>query len=234
MVQALVFAAVTAGTLVAGAALGCVWQPPGWIQAALMAFASGALISALAFELFDDAIEYGGAWRSAVGLLGGATIFVLADQWLERRTQRASGGKGSVGLLILLAAALDGIPESLALGVSLLSGGGAALLVAIGVGNVPEGVTGAVELRKGGDSPRRVIGFWALVGVASTAAVLIGYVALDEVSASTLAWPLSFAAGAVLAALADTLMPQAFSEGGPTVAYSTALGFLASFSVSLL
>ncbi len=139
-----------------------------------------------------------------------------------------------MGLLILLAAALDGIPESLALGVSLISGGGAALLVAIGVGNVPEGVTGAVEMRKSGEPVRRVIGFWAIVGLASAAAVVIGYVALDEVSASALAWPLSFAAGAVLAALADTLMPQAFSEGGPAVAYSTALGFLASFSVSLL
>ncbi len=79
MAQALVFAAVTAGTLVAGAALGCVWQPPGRVQAALMAFASGALISALAFELFEDAISYGGAWRSAVGLISGATVFVVAD-----------------------------------------------------------------------------------------------------------------------------------------------------------
>jgi ZIP family zinc transporter len=234
MAQAIVFAAVTAGTLVAGAALGCVWQPPRWLRAALMAFASGALISALAFDLFDDAIEYGGAWRSAVGLAGGALVFVLADQWLERRSERAAGGEGAVGLLILLAATLDGIPESLALGVSLLSGGGAALLVAIGVGNVPEGLTGAVEMRRSGESSRKVIGFWSLVGIASAGAVLIGYVALDGVSASTLAWPLSFAAGAVLAALADTLMPQAFSEGGPTVAYSTALGFLASFSVSLL
>jgi ZIP family zinc transporter len=232
--QALLFAAVTAGTLVAGAALGCVWQPPRWVQAALMAFASGALISALAFELFDDAIEYGGAWRSAVGLAAGATVFVLADQWLERRTKRVPGAGSAVGGMILLAAALDGIPESLALGVTLLSGGGAALLVAIGVGNVPEGLAGAVEMRANGDAARRVIGFWALVGLASAAAVLIGYAALDGVSASTLSWPLSFAAGAVLAALADTLMPQAFSEGGPAVAYSTALGFLASFSVSLL
>jgi ZIP family zinc transporter len=199
-----------------------------------MAFASGALISALAFELFDDAIDYGGAWRSAAGLAAGATVFVVADQWLERRTRRAADGKGTVGLLILLAATLDGIPESLALGVSLISGGGAALLLAIGVGNIPEGVTGAVEMRKGGDSSRKVIAFWSIVGLASAAAVVIGYVALDEVSPSTLAWPLSFAAGAVLAALADTLMPQAYGEGGPAVAYSTALGFLASFSVSLL
>lgn len=233
MAQAFLFAAVTAGTLVGGAALGCVWQPPGWVQAALMAFASGALISALAFELFDDAIEYGGAWRSAVGLAAGAAVFVVADQWLERRTRRAAGG-GAVGLLILLAAALDGIPESLALGVTLISGGGAALLLAIGVGNVPEGLTGAVEMRRSGDSVRTVIGFWVIVGVATALAVVIGYVALDEVSESTLSWPLSFAAGAVLAALADTLMPQAFREGGPAVAYSTALGFLASFSVSLL
>lgn len=234
MGQALVFAAVVAGTLVGGAALGCVWSPAKWVRASLMAFASGALISALAFELFDDAIEYGGAWRSAVGLAAGATVFVVVDQWLERRTRRTSGSGAGAGLLILLAAALDGIPESLALGVSLLSGGGAALLLAIAVGNVPEGLTGAVEMRKSGDSPRKVIGFWSIVGAASATALLIGYVALDEVGPSALVWPLSFAAGAVLAALADTLMPQAFSEGGPTVAYSTALGFLASFSVSLL
>ncbi len=199
-----------------------------------MAFASGALIAALAFELFEVAIDFGGAWRSAVGLGVGATVFILADQALERRAKRHTGGGAQVGLLILLAAILDGVPESLALGVSLLADGGAALLLAIAVGNVPEGLTGSAEMRKDGASVAHVLVFWGVAAAASAAALLIGYLALDGLSESALAWPLSFAAGAVLAALADTLMPEAFKEGGPAVAYATALGFLASFSVSLL
>ena len=55
---------------------------------------------------------------------------------------------------------------------------------------------------------------------------------MEGVHEETLAWPLGFAAGAVLASLADTLTPEAYKEGGPLVAFATALGVLLSFLVS--
>jgi hypothetical protein len=42
---------------------------------------------------------------------------------------------------------------------------------------------------------------------------VVGYAALDGVDHEKLAWPLGFAGGALLASLADTLMPEAYSEG---------------------
>ena len=55
-----------------GAALGSVWDPPKAVTGVLLAFASGALISALAFELFEEANRLGGGIRSGFGLIAGA------------------------------------------------------------------------------------------------------------------------------------------------------------------
>ena len=68
--------------------------------------------------------------------------------------------------------------------------------------------------------------------VALAVAVVVGYAALEGVPNENPAWPPGFAAGAVLAPLPAPLMPEAFREGGPPVAYATALGFLLSFMVS--
>jgi ZIP family zinc transporter len=46
-------------------------------------------------------------------------------------------------------------------------------------------------------------------------AVVIGRAALGGVADEALSFVLAFAGGAVLAALADTLMPEAFEHGRP-------------------
>ncbi|HEX8690422.1 MAG TPA: hypothetical protein VF729_09300 [Solirubrobacterales bacterium] len=231
MGEAILFAVVASSALPIGALI-AVWRPPPRaVTAALLGFASGALITAVAFELFEKAFEHGGAWRAGIAFLGGATAFVLIDAWLERRKARQQARGGVVGLALLAGVTLDGVPENLAMGVALLEGSAVSLLVAIFASNLPEAIVGAQKMR---DEHGRedVVLIWSATAALLAVAVVVGYVALEGVSDNSLSWPLGFAAGAVLASLADTLMPEAFSEGGPPVAYATALGFLASFLIS--
>ena len=233
MGEAILFGAVASAALVIGAIVGCYWDAPRPVLGALLAFASGALITALAFDLFEDAYAGGGAWRAGIGLFAGATVFIAVDTWLDRRVERRAGRGAALGLALLAAVTLDGLPENLALGVSILGpAGGLTLLVAIFASNFPEALAGAMAMREGKRSIRFVVGLWTGAAVLLALAVVVGWGALRGVEEETLAWPLSFAGGAVLASLADTLMPEAYREAGPATAFATTLGFLLSFLVS--
>ena len=233
MLNALLFGLAASSALVIGAVVGAYWSPPQPLLAAALAFASGALVSALAFDLFEESFRAGGAWLSGIGLLGGAATFVVADVLLAHYI---AGGGSSVSAFALLAGVtLDGIPENMALGISLLetsSSGALALLVAIFASNLPEALGGAVGMREQGRSKVFAIGVWTATAILLAAAVVIGKGAFEGMSGEPLAVLLSFAGGAVLASLADTLMPDAYREGGPLVAFATAAGFLLSFLIS--
>ncbi len=108
----------------------------------------------------------------------------------------------------------------------------AALLVAIFVSNFPESLVGAVAMRSEHRSRRFVIGIWRITSVVLTIAVVVGRAVAEGMGGGALAFALSFAGGAALASLADTLMPEAFEHGRPFNAMSTALGFLLAFVLS--
>lgn len=258
MGEALLFGALGSSALVLGSLVGSRFQIPKKVLAALLAFASGALITALAFELFEDSYEQGGIWRAGLGLLGGAVVFTLLSQRLDRIAQgnrkedhgsekldtdaaaqekapSSASVSGAAGLALLAAVTLDGIPENIALGVSIGEGtGGLALLAAIFVSNFPEALVGSASMRTQGRSQGFVVATWTTCAVLLTIAVVIGAGPLSSADPKTLSMPLAFAAGAVLASLADTLMPEAYEHGGPTVALSTAAGFVLSFVLSTL
>ncbi|HEX2214504.1 MAG TPA: zinc permease, partial [Mycobacterium sp.] len=219
MLTAVGFGLAASSSLVIGSLIGARWSPPKRLTGVLLAFASGALISALAFELFEEAFKMGGAVRSGLGLLAGAATFVAVDTALdkyisgksgpEQRDVVSSGARGGVGLALLAAVTLDGVPENLALGVSLVGGASLSLLVAIFFSNLPESLVGAVAMRNSGTSPRAVVVTWVLCAALLAAAVVVGRAVAGEMSEHVLAIALSFAGGAVLASLADTLMPEA-------------------------
>ena len=267
MGQALVFGLIGSSALVIGGIIGAYWRAPQQVSGVLLAFASGTLISALAFELFPEAVHLGGLWPAGLGLIAGGLTFVLVnsalDSWVaksagdprevpvpapeaaedlsgaeaeqtERVEEASTGGAGAaVGFALLAAVTLDGVPENLAMGVSLLSGGGSlVLLVAIFCSNFPEALVGAVAMRRGGRSAPFAIGIWALTAVLLTGAVVFGRGVFVLLSEEHLAFPLAFAGGAVLASLADTLMPEAFEHGRPLNSMATAAGFFVSFVLS--
>jgi ZIP family zinc transporter len=205
------------------------------VTAVLLAFASGALITAVAFELFEDAFEHGGAWAAGGAFIAGAAVFIAVDSMLERHKERRMASGAAVGWALLAAVTLDGIPENLAMGVSLVGNSNPALLVAIFASNLPEAIAGATKMRDSARADnRQIMLIWCGTAALLAIAVVVGYGALEGVSDETLALPLGFAAGAVLASLADTLMPQAFEDArqNPAIAFATALGFLLSFLIS--
>ena len=258
MGESVLFGIVASSALVLGALLGGRVELPKRVLAAMLAFAAGALITALAFELFEDSYEQGGLWRAALGLLAGAVVFTVISQWLDRLAEgnrpedhgsekldidapasdsapSSASVSGGAGLALLAAVTLDGVPENVALGVSLGEGtGGVALLAAIFVSNFPEALVGSASMRTQGRSQLFIVGTWTLCAVLLVVAVVVGAGPLSSAAPETISLPLAFAAGAVLASLADTLMPEAYEDGGPAVALSTAAGFVLSFYLATL
>ena len=246
MLTAILFGLAASSALVIGAIVGTRWDPPKEVTGVLLAFASGALISALAFELFEEAFHLGGATRSGIALLAGAAVFVATDTWLDRRVtgkegpderevaeegakDAAAGAHSAVGWALLAAVTLDGVPENLALGVSLKEDASLALLVAIFFSNLPESLVGTVAMLRGNLAKKTAITMWFLCALLLAVAVVAGRALAGPMSDETLSLALGFAGGAVLASLADTLMPEAFEQGRPFNAFATAAGFFLSF-----
>jgi zinc transporter, ZIP family len=276
MWEAVLFGVLATSSLAIGGVVGAYWDAPKRVTGVMLAFASGAMVAALAFELFPEAVELGGVAPAGGGLLAGAAVFVGVNTWLDSRIvppeaaeevadgdtragdEAAAAARGEVaelpeelagaalqqrekvqvaaasgvGLALLAASILDGVPENLALGVSMAgehAGGSLALLAGIFAANFPEALVGAVAMRSQGRSVRATIWMWLATSALLVPAVPIGRVVLAGADPSTLAFPLSFAGGAVLAALADTLMPEAFERGRPFNAFATCAGFFVAF-----
>jgi ZIP family zinc transporter len=229
VLQALVYAVVTGGALVVGAALGCFRTPPSRLTAGMLAFAAGAMVVSVAFELFEPAHRQAGLARASAALLVGAGAYIAIDLLLQR-----SAGAEAAGLALVAAAALDGVPENLALGVGLAESGSYALLASIVVSNFPEGFGGAAGMRQGGASSARALFVWGLTAAVVAVALVAGRLVADVASEHWLGMLAGFAAGAVLAALADSMMPEAYADGGPLVAFATSSGFLVAYALTTL
>jgi len=230
---------VGGGALIVGALVGLLVPTSQRTIGLVMGFGAGVLISALAFELTQEAYREGGADAVAIGLALGAVAFYAGDAIVDRRGgnhRKRSGGEqhGGVAGAIVLGALMDGIPESVAIGVSLLGGEGVgvAVVAAVFLSNVPESLSAATGLRKAGHSTRWIVGLWVLVAVVSAAAAAVGYALLGGASPNLVGGIQAFAAGAILVMLADTMMPESFKHGGPAVGLVTALGFALAFMLS--
>lgn len=239
--QAAFWGLVSGSALLLGAAIGYWLKVPAKIIAFVMAFGSGVLISALAFDLMNEAYQRGGFKSSATGFVGGAVVYSLANYLLSKRgakhrkrsgSQQPSEDKNSgSGLAIALGALMDGIPESIAIGVSMIEGGkvSTAAVIAIFLSNIPEALSSSAGMKKSGRSKKYVFGIWVSIAVISSIAALIGYSVFQHFSKEIVSATIAVAAGAILAMLSDTMMPEAFEEGHDYIGVITVLGFLAAF-----
>jgi ZIP family zinc transporter len=231
---------VAASSLLIGGVVALHWTIPERVLGMVMAFGSGVLISAVAFELVAEAFATSsGEGRVALGLFAGSAVFFGGDWLIDRRggaDRKHSGGRqvdGS-GSAILLGIVLDGIPESIVLGLTILTDGSvsAAFLLAVALSNVPEAFASSTGLALSGWPRGRILWLWTLVALVSGLASLVGYRALASAPPTTVAFVLAFAAGAILTMLADTMMPEAFEHGGKLVGVVTTFGFALAFAIS--
>jgi ZIP family zinc transporter len=213
--------------LVVGALVGLRWEIPRSVLAVLMAFGSGTMMAAVSTELFEPAFEIAGGAAAGGALLAGAVVYVTADRVIEQRL-----GPTALGWALMLGSLLDGIPESAALGASLAEAGGFVLLVAIALGNAPEAIVGASKMRDQHGMSHRTAGLIWLATAAILVLVTVGAAAaFDPMSTKPLATVQAFAGGATIAVLANSLMPEAYREGGWWVGVATSLGFLLAFVI---
>lgn len=213
-----------------------------------MAADSGILISAVAFDLMDEAYARGGFDSTSIGFLGGAAVYTAANIYLSRRGAKHRKRSGSNpeqsqknaaedgGLSIAVGALLDGIPESVVIGVSLLNGPGVSLVTvaAVFLSNVPEGLSSAAGMRKAGRPAAYIFGVWGTIALLSGVAALVGNVALAGANPELIAATTAVAAGAILAMLADTMIPEAFETAHEYAGLITVAGFLCAFVLSKL
>ena len=242
-IEAGLFGLLGGAALVLGALVAWLTRVPQAVVAGVMAFGSGVLISAVAFDLMEEAADTGGLLPAAVGFVGGALAYVAANAVLARRGARhrkRSGGQqpsesdqSGSGLAIAVGALLDGIPESVVLGLGLLGGGSVSVpvLAAVFISNVPEGLSSAAGMKRSGRSARYVFGVWGGIAVASGIAALVGYLALGSASPEVIAVITAVAAGAILTMIADTMIPEAFERTGTWTGVITSLGFLVAFAI---
>jgi ZIP family zinc transporter len=208
----------------------------------VMAFGAGVLISAVAYELVAEALQTADdGWVLAVGLFAGCAVFYGGDAVIDRRgggdRKRSHGGQASGSpLAIVLGIVLDGIPESIVIGLTLLEGGAisVAMIVAVFLSNLPEAVAATTGLASAGWAKARIMWLWLMVALVSALASLAGYGLFGEASNDLVAFVLAFAAGAILTMLADTMMPEAFEHGGKLVGVATTVGFALAFAISVL
>ncbi len=208
----------------------------------IMAFGSGVLISAVAFELAHESVDLShGSGMAALGLFAGAIVFFAGD-WIidhmggqKRKSIGASHGS-ELGLPITLGIVLDGIPESIVIGLGLLGGHtvSVAMLMAVFISNLPEAIAATTGLASGGWSRFRIMRLWLIMALVCGVASLAGFALFETASNATQAFINMFAGGAILVMLADTMMPEAFQHGGKLVGIITVMGFALAAYLSVV
>jgi zinc transporter, ZIP family len=242
MLEAFAWGLVAASSLVLGAVVALRFRIGRRTIGLIMGFGAGVLISAVAFDLIEEAAaQASGHGATLAGVFIGCAVFFGGD-WLidraggARRKSVRGTEEGESPLAIVLGTVLDGIPESVVIGLTIYESGavGAAYLVAVFISNVPEAISSTVGLAARNWRSQRILAMWTLIALVSGVSSLVGYAFFQHASPDVVAFMLAFAGGAILTMLADTMMPEAYEHGGRLVGVVTTLGFAVAFVIGQL
>jgi ZIP family zinc transporter len=233
MIESLLWGSVAAVPLIIGAALAMVRSWPPRALGIVLGFGAGALIASIAFELWEEGYDAGGAVPLVTGLAAGALTYFVADRVVTRFAMRSGS---AAGIPLAIGALLDGIPEQLVLGIGLAAGEGVsvALVVAIFVSNLPESIGSAADMLDAKSSRRSVLTLWTGVAVLCVLATIAGYLLADNTGGAFQAGASGFAAGALLVMLVDSMVPEAQEKAKDVTGLATVLGFTVAAGLSLL
>ncbi|MCE5214193.1 MAG: ZIP family zinc transporter [Methanobacterium sp.] len=230
--------------LLLGALTGYYIKIPQKIIASIMGFGAGVLIAAACFALIEEAYQLGGFDSTIVGFAMGVLIFTGADIYLAKKgaKHRKTSDKTKIsteydesGSAIAVGAVLDGIPESVAIGLTIITGGmvSIATVAAVFISNIPEGVSSSVGMKNLGWKKKSIFGLWFIIAVICGLSSLAGYSIFSKFPPDVNAATLALASGALLTMIADTMLPEAFSQTHQYTGLMVALGFILSFILSM-
>ncbi len=244
-VAASLWGLLAGSALVLGTVLTLLVELPHRLIAAIMAFGSGAMLSVLGTELMADSVKIGGLTATLAGFATGAAVFSGTNWLLSKRGAKHRNRCGDCveqskesqlagsGLAIALGALLDGVPESLIVGLG-AKGGQANVAVVLGffLANFPQGLSSASGMKQAGRGTFYVLSIWCGIALASGVAAGVGNLMLGGLAPQMQAIVKAFAAGAVVAMLAETMIPEAFEKAPSFIGLITAAGFFAAFLAS--
>jgi zinc transporter, ZIP family len=240
--QAALWGGIAGGALLLGSMIGYFFNLRQRIVAGVMAFGSGVLISALSFELMGVAYDKGGFLSTSAGFVLGAFIYTAANRMVSMygakhrkrsnlnnrlSAEEISGG----GLAIAVGALIDGIPESIVIGLGMIEGGAvsAVAVAAVFISNVPEGLSSSVGMKNNGKKLSYILTIWGGIAVISAISSSVGYLFFQNAPVELVSSVMAVAAGAILAMIVDTMMPEAFEDTHDYAGLITVLGFLCAF-----
>jgi ZIP family zinc transporter len=208
----------------------------------IMAFGSGTLIAAISFELIPEALNLAkGTGFPGFGLFAGALTFFLADKLIEKLGAKdhmaiEASSQSRLVIPMVLAIILDGVPESIVIGLGLFEGGkvSLAMLVAVFISNLPESIAGSTGMKAGGWGRGKIFILWVVIALICAAATVAGYSLFSGATDQWMAFIQAFAGGAILMMLANSMMPEAFEHGGKLAGVFTVLGFAVSLAMVIL
>lgn len=205
----------------------------------IMAFGAGTLISAVSYELVYEAIKLSkGSLFAMYGFFGGALTYYFSDRLLENfgsRDHKKGKATHQSNLIVpmILAIILDGIPESIVIGLGMFEGGAVSIsmLVAVFISNMPEAIAGTTGMKASGWKNGKIIMLWSFIALVCALSTIAGFSFFSGLSERWIAFIQAFAGGAILIMLANSMIPESYEHAGKLAGIFTIFGFFLSVSI---